>query len=156
MKEMKFTKSIKIVLIAITIIFMIQTILQLILLQKYPSSIEEALLNQAEKYGDDPEVLRIYELCRGNLTKVKCVNYYTNFTYDYERTGDKIAEFRSPKMMMELGGKGVCKDMAIFYKAVLDKFHIKSKFIFPPNHVYVLAEENGKVYELNNQYLFIR
>jgi len=103
MKEMKFTKSIKIVLIAITIIFMIQTILQLILLQKYPSSIEEALLNQVEKYGDDPEVLKIYELCRGNLTKVKCVNYYTNFTYDYERTGDKIAEFRSPKMMMELG-----------------------------------------------------
>ena len=98
----------------------------------------------------------IYEECKDSDIKSVCVFNQIDFKYDDYRANDlKASLFLSPDVMMNNGGYGVCRDIAIYRHAVLTRLGIFAEFIFEPGHVYILSRENNRTYEMNNQILII-
>jgi len=132
-------------------------LINLILIFIFPSNknigkIDEELYNIIAKgYHDDPAVLNISRYCQNSTKKVECVYHAIPFEYDYDR--GVVPLIRSPKDIVRMNGLGVCRDISIFKKAVLNNLGIESKYIRNRFHIYVVAYENSKYYELNNQNL---
>ena len=99
------------------------------------------------KYNDDIEVTKVVNKCNNSDLKVECV--YNSIYFDWTRR-DKSNLF-SPTELVNNEGHGLCRDISVFRKAVLNKLNIESIFVFKPNHVYVVAFEDDKIYELNNE-----
>ena len=106
----------------------------------------------AYKYKNDPVVVEIYDKCVNKNNIVECVYDNIPFEFDNDRD-DRI--IMSPKDFIELGNKGVCRDISLIRLTVLRKLGVKSMVVVEPQHVYIKAYENDKKYELNNGFLII-
>ena len=102
------------------------------------------------KYLDDPAVIKVANLCNDSLIKSECVFDEIPFTYT-NRSSSGLIE---PKDLYE-SGEGLCRDIAVFRMAVLSKLNITASYIIPEgeNHIFVVAYEDGDIYEFNNEYL---
>lgn len=104
----------------------------------------------SDAYQTDKEVIKVYELCFDSEIKSVCV--YENIYFIWSEYFESAREyyFFSPTEMVEHGGYGVCRDIAIFRMAVFKKLNIQAEFVFVPEHVYIRTFENGNIYELDN------
>ncbi|MHA1678549.1 MAG: hypothetical protein ACTSW3_07195 [Promethearchaeota archaeon] len=102
--------------------------------------------NLAEKYTNDPEVINIFEKCNNSSSKVECVYNEIPFTWTNREGGETF----SPSKLIKLNGKGLCRDISVARYIALKNLRIESRFMFKPKHIYIVAFENGKIYELNN------
>ncbi len=107
----------------------------------------------SDAYQTDKEVIRVYELCFDSEIRSVCV--YENIDFFWSEYFEPMRRdyFFSPTEMVEHGGFGVCRDIAVFRMAVFKKLNIPAEFVFVPEHVYVRTFEDGRVYELDNGYL---
>jgi len=104
----------------------------------------------SDAYQTDKEVIKVYGLCFDSEIKSICVyeNIYFVWSEYFESTREDY--FFSPTELVEHGGYGICRDIAVFRMAVLKKLRISAEFVFVPEHVYIRSFENGNVYELDN------
>lgn len=104
----------------------------------------------SDAYQTDKEVIKVYELCFDSEIKSVCVYENINFIWSDYFESTREDYFFSPTEMVEHGGYGVCRDIAVFRMAVFKKLGISAEFVFIPEHVYVRSFENGNIYELDN------
>ena len=109
----------------------------------------------SDAYQNDPEVVKVYDLCLDSKIKSVCVHENIDFVWSESFEQLRKNYFFSPTEMVEYNGYGVCRDIAVFRMAVLKKLNINAQFVFTSNHVYLRTFEKGKVYELNNEFIFI-
>ena len=103
----------------------------------------------AEKFSDDSIILEISDSCRESVNPVRCVFDLVPMDYDYSRVGHSIPVFMMPEDYFIFGG--VCRDVTILRKSVLDNLGIHCLFDFStPRHVFLVCYYNETVYELNN------
>ena len=108
----------------------------------------------SNEYMSDKEVIKVYETCLDSEIKTVCV--YENIEFIWSESLEPIRDyyFFSPTELVNYNGLGLCRDISVFRMAVLRKLGIHAEFVFVPGHVYLKSFENGKFYELNNEYIF--
>jgi len=162
MKIRENTKEkIKIMVLSISLTILLFAIILNLLFILFPkqinsqiNSVSEEVLNiyfekTVKKYQNDSEVLKIVEKCKNNKTIIECVHYNIPFEYDDYRAENGVG-ILSPSEMIKRKGKGVCRDYSVMVRATLSSLNINSIFVFEPEHVYVIAFEDGKSYCLEN------
>ena len=110
----------------------------------------------SDAYQIDEEVIKVYELCLDSEIKAVCVYENINFTWSESFEETREDYFFSPTEVIEQEGNSICRDIAVFRMAVFKKLNVYAEFVFIPEHVYVEVFEDGKVYELNNEYIIIK
>ncbi len=110
----------------------------------------------SDAYQTDEEVIKVYELCLDSEIKAICV--YENIEFVWSKSFEIVREdyFFSPTELIEYGGYGTCRDIAVFRMAVFKKLNIYAEFVFIRGHVYVKVIEDGKIYELDNNDMRIK
>jgi len=110
----------------------------------------------SDAYQTDEEVIKVYELCLDSEIKAVCVHENIKFVWNDSFEEERKDYFFSPTEVTEQEGNSICRDIAVFRMAVFKKLNVYAEFVFIPEHVYVEVFEDGKVYELNNEYIIIK
>lgn len=99
----------------------------------------------SESYQSNPLILNVSNFCSQFDNKVECVFY--NVPYIYH---NHDGFFVTPEEFWSTGG--VCRDISIMRKSVMNNLNISCAYIFSPTHVYLVCSENGNTYTLNHKF----
>lgn len=116
---------------------------------------EKSIVYSPEDYIYYPSVQEVSRKCLNATIKSKCVFDEIPFKYTNRSEGDNTFVLSPDELYID--GKGICRDIALFRMAVFYNMNVSASYFFTPNyinstHVFVVTNEDGVFYELNNQY----